>query len=98
VSAGRTELLQVMREARALVALPDNNFDWSGWNDAEDALAEIDPLIAALEHGRLPGRLALRILFLPTGPLQEVSLSSGWGDEFVALADRFDAAEVQAFG
>ena len=30
------------------------------------------------------------MLFLPTGPIQEVSLSSGWGDAFVALADRFD--------
>jgi len=32
------------------------------------------------------------ILFLPTGPIQEVSLSSGWGNELVALADRFDRA------
>ena len=37
-------------------------------------------------------------LFLPTGPIQEVSLSSGWGDEFVALADRFDLAAVAHSG
>jgi hypothetical protein len=34
----------------------------------------------------------MAVLFLPTGPVQEVSLSGGWGDEFVALADRFDTA------
>lgn len=34
----------------------------------------------------------MSFFFIPTGPLQEVSISSGWGDEFCALADRFDAA------
>jgi len=29
-------------------------------------------------------------LFAPTGPIQEVSLSSGWGQEFLELAERFD--------
>ena len=38
----------------------------------------------------------MAVLFLPTGPIQEVSLSSGWGDEFVALADRFDAAAARS--
>ena len=36
--------------------------------------------------------VAAAVLYLPTGPLQELSLDSGWGEEFVALADRFDAA------
>ncbi len=31
-------------------------------------------------------------LFAPTGGIQEVSLSSGWGKTFVVLADRYDAA------
>lgn len=34
------------------------------------------------------------IAFTSTGPMQEVSLSSGWGQEFLALAKRFDAAMV----
>ena len=31
-----------------------------------------------------------------TGPIQEVALSSGWGDAFLDLADRFDAAMLAA--
>ena len=31
-------------------------------------------------------------------PLQEVSLSSGWGQEFLNLATRFDRAIAKAFG
>jgi len=34
----------------------------------------------------------LRLLFAPTGPLQETSMTSGWADEFLALATRFDDA------
>jgi hypothetical protein len=39
-----------------------------------------------------PAELSLSILFAPTGPIQEVSLSSGWGGEFLKLASTFDAA------
>ncbi|HEX8181606.1 MAG TPA: hypothetical protein VF525_18845 [Pyrinomonadaceae bacterium] len=38
----------------------------------------------------------MEVLFAPTGPMQEVSLSSGWGEEFLALAERFDEAMATA--
>ena len=47
-------------------------------------------MLRALRAGRVPGGLGVYVL--PTGPLQEASLDGGWGDAFVALADRFDAA------
>jgi hypothetical protein len=40
----------------------------------------------------------LSILFAPTGSIQEVSLSSGWGDEFIYLSMDFDRAEGEAYG
>jgi hypothetical protein len=91
------ELLNVLRQARALLALPGNDFAWSSWEDAAAALAELDRHIATIESGQLPPRLDLSVLFAPTGPIQEVSLSSGWGDEFLALAARFDAAEERVW-
>jgi hypothetical protein len=89
---GRRELVQVLREARALLARPENDFDWSSWMDAGAALNEVDGLIAELESGRLPDQGDVSFLFVPTGPMQEVSLSSGWGSAFLALANRCDAA------
>ena len=38
----------------------------------------------------------MEVLFAPTGPIQEVSLSSGWGKEFLALSERFDDAMAAA--
>jgi hypothetical protein len=81
------KLITVLREARALLARESNDFSWSSWKDQDQAIAEIDSIIAALENGSIP---EIGFLFAPTGPIQEVSLSSGWGNEFLELAERFD--------
>jgi hypothetical protein len=85
-------LTVVLLEARVLLANPENNFLWSSWEDSSEALEEIDGLLVQLKAGEFPSAGSLRVLFLPTGPIQEVSLSSGWGDEFLELANKFDAA------
>jgi hypothetical protein len=97
VDPARQNLASVLREARSLLARPGNDFAWSSWQNASAALAELDRLIAALETGRLPSRLAISVLFAPTGPIQEVSLSSWWADEFLGLAARCDAAVEAAY-
>ena len=86
------ELVAVLEEAKQLLARPDNDFSWSYLGDAETAVAEVDGLIATIRDGGKPDVLALQVLFTVTGPIQEVSLSSGWADEFLDLAQRFDHA------
>lgn len=75
-----------------MLALSDNDFSWSSWEDAPEALEGVDHILSTLRSGVLPEAWTMGTLFAPTGPLQEVSLSSGWGDEFLQLADRFDDA------
>jgi hypothetical protein len=81
------KLIAILREARAFLALEGNDFSWSSWRDQNQAISEIDTIIRELEKGSVPD---MRILFVPTGPIQEVSLSSRWGNEFLELANRFD--------
>lgn len=88
----QTRLVEVLQEARGLLARPGNDFAWSSWESAADALREIDTLITRIQAGDTPKRLDLEVLFAPTGPVQEVSLSSGWGQEFLKLAEKFDSA------
>ena len=90
------DLAEVLRETRKLLARPDNQFVWSHWNSAEDALREIDKFIAQVESGETTRRADLELLFAPTGSIQEVSISSGWGEEFLALSERFDAVLKRA--
>ena len=83
-------LVEILRAARTLLARPENDFAWSSWKDADSALREMDATIALVQAGTLPRKTDLAILFAPTGPIQEVSLSSGWSPEYLALAGRFD--------
>jgi hypothetical protein len=90
----RDALINILNRARALLALSNNDFSWSSWQDTADGLAEVDTYLSILHSGDLPSILQLQVLFAPTGPLQEVSLSSGWSSEFLALARDFDATIV----
>ena len=82
-------LISVMQQAREFLARRDNDFSSSSWQDQDHALTEIDLIITQLQNGLVPD---IGVLFAPTGPIQEVSLSSGWGDEFIELAEQFDKA------
>lgn len=78
-----------------MVNRPDNDFSWSSWIDADQATAEIDGLLRSLRAGERPFGGGTWIIFVVTGPMQELSLSSGWGDEFCALGARYDAAMAE---
>jgi hypothetical protein len=98
VSAPLANLIDVLTRTRQLLLMPDNDFAWLQWDDAASAVRDIDRFIEVLREGKLPPRMNLSILFAPTGSLQEVSLSSGWGDEFIALSAQFDRAKESAYG
>lgn len=85
----KERFVEILREAKELVALADNDFSYSSWLDAEAAVAEIQGHLSGIERGE--DRIASAwAIFAPTGPMQELALSSGWGDEFCLLADRYD--------
>lgn len=92
------KLLEVLQEARDSLARPNNDSASSSWEDAPAALREIDGIIARIQSGDLPKRSEVNLLFLPTSPIREVSASSGWGQEFLDLAKRFDQAIARAYG
>ena len=81
------KLIAILKETKSLLALDGNDFSWSSWLDQNQAVSEIDSIITALENGSVP---EIGVLFAPTGPIQEVSVSSGWGNKFLELAERFD--------
>ena len=86
--AEQSKLLGLLQELRSFLARPSNDFLWSSWENSEAALREIDAFISVAKSGTVPN---LGILLAPTGPAQEVSESSGWANEFLALANRIEA-------
>jgi hypothetical protein len=90
----RVALANVLRSAAELLSSPDNDFAWSSWANQAAAVAEVEALLALVEAGELPDRTSISVLFAPTGPIQEVSLNSGWADVFMSLAERYERAAV----
>jgi hypothetical protein len=92
-SDARVLLADVLRSALELLSLPDNDFAWSSWRDQAAATTEVASLLSLVEAGGLPDRTSVSVLFAPTGPLQAVSLNSGWADTFMKVAECYDRAE-----
>ena len=87
-------MVAVLRRIAELLGRDDVDTAWSGYEPSE-LRSEIQSFLERVESGRPLGGTArgrLRVLFAPTGALQDTSLSSGWGEEFIALAGRFDDA------
>lgn len=87
-------LIHVLESAIELVSIPGNDFCLSYWDDEQEAKQEILGLIATIKNGVLPDRVKIAVLFAPTGPLQEVSLSSGWAEAFLNVAEKYDEIEA----
>ncbi|UQS17627.1 hypothetical protein [Pseudomonas sp. HS6] len=87
-------LILILEAAVELVSIPDNDFCWSSWADELEAKTELQALIHTLKAGTLPERLTVALLFAPTGPLQELGMSSGWADTCLRVADKFDEVEA----
>ncbi len=91
----RAELAAVLRRLTELLSPGDHDSnDWSGYTPAELRF-EIQSFLDDTEAGRpidKAGWRRLKLLFAPTGALQEDSLASGWGEEYIELSSRFDQA------
>src|SRR5688572_27294139 len=60
-------LIAVFEEARLFLSLPENDFSWSSWEGADDALREVDDVLSTLRSGGAPRVSQMQVLFAPTG-------------------------------
>ncbi|HLJ91128.1 MAG TPA: hypothetical protein VKZ53_30270 [Candidatus Angelobacter sp.] len=85
-------LLEVLRDAKVLISRPGNDFAWSEWDDASAALATIQDAEEQITNNDFSRLSHLETIFAPTGSMQELSIASGWSDDYLILASRFDKA------
>lgn len=86
------EIIAILNEVRILINSEYTDLTWSRYETLEDVLNEIDLHISRLKENNILYLSELTIIFAPTGSFQEVSISNGWGNEYIQLASRFDAA------
>ena len=63
---------------------------WTRYESVKEFRDDLDNYIIRLKANDKSCLEEIYILFAPTGSLQEHSISNGWADEYINLADRFD--------
>jgi hypothetical protein len=66
---------------------------YEGWPDEKpnDTAIEIDKIISHIFHPEQnPLPKFVSILYLPTGPIQEIAMSNGWHDAYMSLSEEYD--------
>lgn len=84
------ELLEIVNEVIEICEVSPQHIDWAGYRDQAELLEDLRDHVRRLHAGDTSGLSELRVLFLPSGPLQDIAIDSGWHNKFMTLASRFD--------
>jgi len=84
------EVAGILRQIRSKI-YPETDFLWAGFVDHNEFLAELNADIQKLESCDIATLKKIHVEFLPTCTYQEIAISNGWSNEYMELADKFDA-------
>ncbi|MHA1914380.1 MAG: hypothetical protein ACW986_10650 [Promethearchaeota archaeon] len=77
---------------------PETDVLHSTFDTKEEIIDELDRNILKLRSEDFSMIEDLIILFSPASDLQEISLDSGWGKQFLIISERFDSAIKDLIG
>ncbi len=83
------ELIELLTELKKRIS-DDSDVAWTRFNTVQELRDHIDDFISRLQHGDKDVLNEINIDFAPTSTFQELSISNGWSDDFMKLADQFD--------
>ena len=85
----KLKLLSVLSMTKEFLIRSEND----GWSDERpsEIAKEVDKIISYLLDTDRSGLSDLtKILYAPTGPIQEISISNGWSEAYMLLAAEYD--------
>ena len=83
-------LINLLGEIKELIRTQDTNMVWSSIDTKEELLRELDTYIQSFQNNDFSSIEQLVVLFHPTGDLQEIAISGGWGEEYLSISKKFD--------
>ncbi len=86
-----TEIIEILTIIRSKIN-SETDVSWTHFNTIEELTQMIDSSIDGLKRNENVVIEELAIHFAPTSTFQELSISNGWTEEYLMLADRFDDA------
>ena len=85
-----SNLIALIEKIKDLVKDRDTNVLWTHYNSKEEVVVELERHIVSLNSKDFSIIKELILLFAPTSDLQELSVSNGWGNQFLEIAEKFD--------
>jgi len=87
-----TRLAALIDELLEIVQARPQDLNWQPYyEDQQELLRDLHDHAERIRNGDASRLPELKFSLLPTGDLNEIALSSGWGSAYVRLADEFDA-------
>ena len=81
-----------LHKLKELLSLPSTDVCWSTYNSPDEVISDLALIENGISNNDPHSIEQLLHLLAPTGNLQEISISSGWGHEFLNIAEALDAA------
>ena len=81
-----------LKRLRELLSQPSTNVFWSTYRNADEVIEDLLLLEKGILNKDQNSIDKLLFLLLPTCDLQEISISSGWGYEFLDIAKALEIA------
>ncbi len=85
-------IINILGKVKEFILGINSDVGWSRFESKEEVIKEINNHIHRLKNNDFSKIEDLIFLFLPTSDLQEISISSGWGEEFLVIDEKFDNA------
>jgi len=75
----------LIKEIIEIIQLPNTNTKFSEWDNPTQAINHFNQI---LENNDKKAIAELKIIFAPTGSLQDLAISSGWADKYNRLIEK----------
>ena len=85
------EIIKLLKIIREYVSIKDSDVTMSTFNTNKEVIIVIDNHIKWLSKSDISIINDLIVLLLPTSDFQEISISNGWSEEYLKIANKFDS-------
>lgn len=84
------DIIKVLEEVKKIIQKYEIDLSWSTYRHEKDLVDDLDTYISQLRNNDYSCIKNIKYLFAPTGDLQEISLSSGFSEEYLQLSNVID--------
>ena len=89
-----SEVIDILNRIRTTIT-PETDVVWTHYKNIRELTDALDNYITRIsEHDKTVFN-AIALDFTPTGSFQELSISNGWGNQFIVMATKFDRIHAQ---